>query len=197
MEPLLLALLFLAYIGAAFVWPTVRVWRKTGLNPYVLPSSDDAYGFVTSGFRIVLLGLAAYVVAQVLWHDADLILGTIPWLSSQPAQAAGWIGLGASLAWTVIAQYQMGLSWRIGIDEKHRTDLVTTGVFAYSRNPIFLGMRFSLLSLVLLRPNVFTVAAAVAADVLIQVQVRLEEQFLAKQHGARYAEYMRKTRRWL
>lgn len=197
MEQLLLALLFLAYIGAAFVWPTVRVWRKTGLNPYVLPSSDDAYGFVTSGFRIVLLGLAAYVIAQVLWRDADLVLGTIPWLSSQPAQTAGWIGLGASLAWTVIAQYQMGLSWRIGIDEKHRTDLVTTGVFAYSRNPIFLGMRFSLLSLVLLRPNVFTVAAAVAADVLIQVQVRLEEQFLAKQHGEKYTEYMHKTRRWL
>jgi len=197
MERLLLALMFLAYISAAFVWPTVRVWRKTGLNPYVLPSSDDAYGFVTSGFRIVLLGLAAYVVAQVLWHDAELVLGTIPWLSSQSAKTAGWIGLGASLAWTVIAQYQMGLSWRIGIDENHRTDLVTSGVFAYSRNPIFLGMRFSLLSLVLLRPNVFTVAAAVAADVLIQVQVRLEEQFLAQQHGAKYSEYMRHTRRWL
>ena len=197
MERLLLALLFLAYISAAFVWPTVRVWRKTGLNPYVLPSSDDAYGFVTAGFRFVLIGLGIYVVAQVVWLDADLVLGTIPWLSSHTARIAGWIGLGASLVWTVVAQYQMGLSWRIGIDQKHRTDLVTSGIFAYSRNPIFLGMRFSLLSLVLLRPNVFTVAAAVAADVLIQVQVRLEEHFLAKQHGLKYSEYMRHTRRWL
>jgi len=31
----------------------------------------------------------------------------------------------------------MGLSWRIGIDEKNRSGLVTQGLFALSRNPIF------------------------------------------------------------
>jgi hypothetical protein len=33
-----------------------------------------------------------------------------------------------SLAWTIFAQSQMGESWRIGIDQKHRTDLVHGGV---------------------------------------------------------------------
>lgn len=42
MERILLAVVFLAYFAVAFVWPTVRVWRQTGLNPYVLPSTDDA-----------------------------------------------------------------------------------------------------------------------------------------------------------
>jgi len=197
MERQLLAFLFLAYLGAAFVWPSVRVWRRTGVNPYVLPSGDDAHGFVTSGFRLVLLALAAYVLAQAFWADADRLLGVLPWLAHPLVAAAGWAGLSASLAWTVAAQYQMGMSWRIGLDRKNRTELVTGGVFAWSRNPVFLGMRFSLLSLVLLRPNAVTVAAALAADVFIQFQVRLEEEFLAKQHGAAYADYMRTTRRWL
>lgn len=197
MDRLLLALLFLAYFAVAFVWPTLRVWRQTGLNPYVLPSSDDAYGFVTSGFRFVLLGLGLYVVVQAVWEDTDRMLGTLEWMVHSTARVAGWALLIASLVWTVIAQTQMGKSWRIGIDQKNRTNLVTSGLFAYSRNPIFLGMRLSMLSLVLLRPNVLTVAAALAADVLIQIQVRLEEDFLLKQHGTKYEEYMRKTRRWL
>jgi protein-S-isoprenylcysteine O-methyltransferase Ste14 len=197
MERILLALLFLTYFAVAFVWPSVRVWRQTGLNPYVLPSSDDAYGFVTSGFRFVLVGLGLYVVVQAFWADTDRMLGTLEWLAHSEARAVGWALLNASLVWTVIAQTQMGKSWRIGIDQKNRTNLVTSGLFAYSRNPIFLGMRISMLSLVLLRPNVVTVAAALAADVLIQIQVRLEEDFLMKQHDAKYQEYMNKTRRWL
>lgn len=197
MERILLALLFLTYVAAAFVWPSVRVWRQTGLNPYVLPSSDDAYGFVTSGFRFVLVALGIYVVVQAIWADTDRILGTLEWLAHPEARTAGWTLLVASLVWTVIAQTQMGKSWRIGIDQKNRTTLVTSGLFAYSRNPIFLGMRLSMLSLVLLRPNVVTVAAALAADVLIQIQVRLEEDFLIKQHSVKYQQYMSKTRRWL
>lgn len=197
MERILLAVVFLTYFAVAFVWPTVRVWRQTGLNPYVLPSTDDAYGFVTSGFRFVLIGLAAYVLLQAFWEGADRLFGTMEWLVHTAAKAAGWALLLVSLGWTVVAQTQMGKSWRIGIDQKNKTNLVTSGLFSMSRNPIFLGMRLSMFGLVLLRPNAVTVAAALVADVLIQIQVRLEEDFLRKQHGAKYEEYLGRTRRWI
>jgi protein-S-isoprenylcysteine O-methyltransferase Ste14 len=51
-----------------------------------------------------------------------------------------------------IAQYQMSNSWRIGIDEKNKTELVTKGIF-YSRNPIFLGMIISILGIFLILPT--------------------------------------------
>jgi len=197
MERQILALVFLTYFAVAFVWPSVRVWRQTGLNPYVLPSTDDAHGFVTAGFRFVLVGLGLYVIVQAVWADADQQLGALDWLVHAGARVPGWTLLLTSLLWTVVAQAQMGKSWRIGIDQKNKTSLVTSGLFSMSRNPIFLGMRLSLLGLVLLRPNAITIAAALVADVLIQIQVRLEEDFLLKQHGAAYEEYMHKTRRWL
>lgn len=197
MERSLLALLFLLFVGAAFVWPSWRVWRRTGQNPYVLPSSEDAHGFIASGFRVVMLALLAYVLAQALWPELDGMLGTLHWLSHPLVRLSGWAGLVGALAWTVLAQYQMGVSWRIGLDHRNRTALVTTGVFAVSRNPVFLGMRISLLSLVLLQANVVTIAAALVADVFMQMQVRLEEAFLAQQHGPAYAAYRHKTRRWL
>jgi protein-S-isoprenylcysteine O-methyltransferase Ste14 len=110
---------------------------------------------------------------------------------------AGVVILLSSLAWTVVAQAQMGESWRIGIDVEHRTPLVRKGVFGLSRNPIFLGMMLTLLGLFLVTPNAVTLLVLGLGVVLIQIQVRLEEVFLSSAHGEDYAEYRRSVRRWL
>jgi protein-S-isoprenylcysteine O-methyltransferase Ste14 len=90
----------------------------------------------------------------------------------------------------------MGDSWRIGIDQQ-RTSLVQSGVFRYSRNPIFLGMIVTLLGLFLTLPNAMTLLTFALGFALIQIQVRLEEDFLTKMHESKYADYCRKVRRWL
>lgn len=91
----------------------------------------------------------------------------------------------------------MGNSWRIGIDEENRPALVSTGVFSLSRNPIFLGMIGTLLGIFLIAPNAFTLLICFLGFVLIQIQVRLEEEFLEKTHGADYDKFRRVVRRWL
>ena len=63
--------------------------------------------------------------------------GTIAAMQSPPWATLGWVLMGLSLTLMLVAQAQMGLSWRIGIDEKNRTGLVTNGLFSLSRNPIF------------------------------------------------------------
>ena len=47
-----LLIYFLIYFTFAFIWRSVLVYRRTGKNPFVLPSGDDAYGYV--GRRIWL-----------------------------------------------------------------------------------------------------------------------------------------------
>ena len=91
----------------------------------------------------------------------------------------------------------MGTAWRIGIDTSNATDLVQSGVFRFSRNPIFVGIRMTLLGLFLVIPSAATLATLVLGDALTQIQVRLEEEFLAKTHGAVYEKYRRQVRRWL
>jgi protein-S-isoprenylcysteine O-methyltransferase Ste14 len=88
-------------------------------------------------------------------------------------------------------------SWRIVIDEEVKTELVRRGVFRLSRNPIFLGMRIMLIGFFLALPNAVTLAMLLVGDALMQIQVRLEEEHLARMHGENYREYQRKTRRWL
>lgn len=196
-ENVMLALVFVMYFAVAFVWPTVRVWRLNNLNPYVLPSSDDVYGFVTSAMRALMICLFAYIVGQLIWPDIEQGMGALLWLLHTPVKIAGWFGLSIAILWTVVAQAQMGRSWRIGIDTNHTTALVTSGLFGWSRNPIFLAMRVCLLSLVLIRPNAVTLALWLVGDVIMQVQVRLEEAFLQEQHGESYRSYSGRTRRWI
>ena len=57
-------------------------------------------------------------------------------------------------------------------------------------------MMFTLLGLFLVVPNALTLLALVMGVVLIQIQVRLEEQFLANLHEDEYTEYRNPVRRW-
>ena len=109
----------------------------------------------------------------------------------------GWGLLHGSLIWIFIAQLQMSDSWRIGIDQENETELVSKGLFSISRNPIFFGIIIADLGLFLVIPNAFTLLISVLSIYAVQVQVRLEEVFLAQVHGEEYAQYCKQVRRWI
>ena len=188
---------FLAYFLFAFVWRSVVVFKRTGINPFVLRNSDDAHGYVGRAFKLVAVGCAAVVALHALSPDAASWLGSYRVLEARTVRVVGWVLLFAALAWLLAAQVQMGASWRIGIDSQHRTALVQGGLFAISRNPIFLAMRVTLVGLFLVLPSAATLSSLVAGEILMQVQVRLEEKHLASLHGAEYAAYCQRVRRWL
>jgi protein-S-isoprenylcysteine O-methyltransferase Ste14 len=192
-----LAVYFFIYFSVAFLLRSWLIYQKTGINPVVLTSRDDAYGYVGLSFKVVTACVAIFVALQAIYPDMLQNTGLISVLQGERVNIVGWLLLLVSLLWTIIAQWQMGSSWRIGIDERNRTQLVENGLFALSRNPIFLAMRINLLGLVLVRPHAITLTLFVAGDLLMQVQVRLEEAHLSAQHGESYAAYLKKVRRWL
>ena len=58
-------------------------------------------------------------------------------------------------------------------------------------------MMFTLFGLFLTLPNALTLLVFVLGSVLIGVQVRLEEEYLAQVHPDAYSDYRRRVRRWL
>lgn len=193
-----LLLYFAVYFAAAFACRSWANWRATGINPVMLPKSDDAYGYVARGFKLAMLALLVYLAVINLWPQAVMSnAGTLPFLVADWIRNAGWVLLVGALLTTLKAQADMGQSWRIGIDAKRRTELVTTGAFARSRNPIFLSMRLAMLGLLLVQPNAVSLSLLISAELLIQVQVRLEEEHLQQLHENIYTEYRQRVRRWL
>lgn len=126
---------FLVYAALAFGWRSLAVYRSTGVNPFVLPSGDDAYGYVGRAFKAVVGAYAAVVLLLAFADGASALLGAfaVPW--SWAASVAGWVLLAVSLVWLLVAQVQMGVSWRVGIESKRHTKLVQHGLFSVSRNP--------------------------------------------------------------
>ncbi len=193
----LLFLYLLLNFGLVFVLPSWRVWKTTGVNPITFSGHDDAHDFVGGAYKVVIALL--FVVVACYSFGGEWYAYTLPvWYLDIPV--LDWVGgllLTAALIWIAMAQREMGKSWRIGIDEQHQTDLVSTGVFGRSRNPIFLGMLAGLLGLFLVIPNALTLLLLVSGWLLMSVQIRLEEAFLERQHGADYASYRQRVRRWI
>jgi protein-S-isoprenylcysteine O-methyltransferase Ste14 len=181
----------------AFLWRSIVVWRKTGINPYRLGRSQSAHDLIGTLFRLAFIATAAVIAVFSFSDRIYQYLAPIVWLERPWLAATGIALLMVSLVWILVAQAEMRQSWRIGIDEENKTDLVCRGVFRLSRNPIFLGLRFTLLGFFLTLPNAVTFAMLLVGDSLMQIQVRLEEAHLLRMHGESYLEYCRRTRRWL
>ena len=173
------------------------LWRRTGTNPITFRNKDDAHDWNGKLFTFITLMvvLAAAVFAfGCSWYT---YLIPIPYLQIPMIQLAGWALMLLALPFIFLAQLQMGDSWRIGIDEQEKTALATHGIFAFSRNPIFLGILVSILGFFMAAPSAFTLLLAGLSYVSIQIQVRLEEAHLREQHGAAYRQYCRQVRRWV
>ena len=179
-----------------FVIPSVRVKRKTGINPYVFKNTDSAHDFL--GKVSAPITSLIFIVALVnLFYTVGLqYLAPFAWLEISILKYAGFALIHLALLWIIIAQVQMSNSWRVGIDHSAKTELKTNGLFSVSRNPVFLGMLLTLAGVFFILPNAITLLVFVASTLLFQVQVRLEEEYLYKTHGEDYLNYCQKIGRW-
>jgi protein-S-isoprenylcysteine O-methyltransferase Ste14 len=102
-------------------------------------------------------------------------------------------GLGL-LLWSLIS---FGRSFRVGIDTDRPGSLVTSGIFALSRNPIYVAFASILVGQFLIFPNWILLVYMGAATWLFRRQVLREEEYLKKRYGEEYTDYCRRVRRYL
>lgn len=127
-------------------------------------------------------------------------LGSIGLLYQLPmfVQVVGFlIGL-SGIAITVVSQFQMGNSWRIGVDQKESTPLITHGLYANSRNPIYFGLLNFWVGLSVTFPHLLLWLSAAICWVCIELIVRnIEEPYLIRKHGDVFQNYVSQTNRYL
>ncbi|MDF1864649.1 MAG: isoprenylcysteine carboxylmethyltransferase family protein [Saprospiraceae bacterium] len=192
-----LFLFLIVYFFFVFFLRSYLLWKRTGVNPLTFSKSDDAHGY--NGKVFTFISLLEFVVVFIYAFKGEWYQYLLPfwYLENSYLQYIGWGLLLLSLILVWIAQSQMANSWRIGIDEKNKTELVTNGLFSISRNPIFLGVMIANFGLFLIIPNAFTLLIVALSTVSINTQIRLEETFLKSSHGQDYQNYLNRVRRWL
>lgn len=88
-------------------------------------------------------------------------------------------------------------SWRAGIPEKDKTELVTGGIYSFSRNPAFLGFDLMYIGVALMYLNFLTAAFTIFAIVMLHLQILQEEKYMAATFGESYLQYKKKVFRYL
>jgi len=98
------------------------------------------------------------------------------------------------IAFASYSQHGMGNEWRIGVDPDEETELITAGVYARIRNPIYTGCMIHGAGVVLLAPHVLVFVTGFIGFFAIRAYVReIEEPYLIKVHSVEYREYMEQT----
>jgi len=127
----------------------------------------------------------------------------LPTLSTEEifhSEISEWLGVAfcftglSFLLWSLIS---FGKSFRVGIDTSRPGKLVTDGIFAYSRNPIYVGFAFILIGQFLIFANWILLIYVLAGFWLFRRQVLREEEYLKKHYGDDYIRYCRQVRRYL
>lgn len=88
-------------------------------------------------------------------------------------------------------------SWRAGIAENDKTEIITGGIYSISRNPAFLAFDCVYVGLLLIAFNWALLALSSFAMTMLHLQILQEEKFLSKAFGEEYKAYKSKVRRYL
>jgi len=119
----------------------------------------------------------------------------------EPAYAAlRWIAAIVALlalAATVKCWRRMGKDWRMDVGLERKADLITDGLFARVRHPIYAFSILLVLCSAVIVPTAPMLVVAVVNVVLLNIKARNEERHLLDVHGEAYGQYLRKTGRFL
>jgi protein-S-isoprenylcysteine O-methyltransferase Ste14 len=169
--------------------------------------------------RVILLrrnGIAAFQFGKT--HKTDFLIPPFalfyfylvfahafhwPLVSTQEffhSDAIRWIGVALCLVGLLIffsSLVSFGKSFRVGIDTEHPDKLITTGVFAYSRNPIYLAFGLVFVGQFLVFSNWILLVYLIAGAWLVHRQVLREEAYLKQHYGGEYLAYCQRVRRYI
>lgn len=151
----------------------------------------DKKDFLIPPFVLLYFYLVVANVFHLPRFSSGIII-KIPWLQSLGAILC--ICAPIIFIWGIRS---FGKSFRVGLDENTPGDLVTTGAFAISRNPLYLGFFMMLASVFLIYPSWIFFFYFVGGLWLIDRQVNLEENSLRKIYGKAFEDYCGKVRRYI
>lgn len=184
----LLALFVLAVFYGLYL---VKQWRqkRRGIQTMQIGRGKDTQTHTVE----TLMGIATVGIIP-----AQLLSITFGW-SHLPANArfTGFcVGMVGDLIF-LISVLCMKDSWRAGIPYRDRTELVTDGIYAFSRNPAFLGFDLQYVGVLLMFCNLLTASFTVFAVTMLHLQILQEERYLTTTFGRAYLDYRHQVFRYL
>jgi protein-S-isoprenylcysteine O-methyltransferase Ste14 len=128
------------------------------------------------------------------WHHG---MGAIAFLRHPFVSYSGLVLFAAGIVGEWIFSAQLRDSWRVGVSDDQKTELIQDGIYAYCRNPYYLCYYLMFFGLFLVRPSLVLFMLVLAIIANFHRMVLREEAYLLNKHGKAYEAYKKKTGRYL
>jgi protein-S-isoprenylcysteine O-methyltransferase Ste14 len=180
--------------GIAWAILRQRPGKRSRKTP-VRYSARGAREFILLGASLTGLGIVPFV--YVVTH--------FPRFADYPfTPVLGYLGVAVDVIclWMFYRTHRdLGENWSVSLDLRERHTLVTSGIYALVRHPMYSGFWLMALAQALLLPNwIAGPAGLVGFGILFFGRVRREEEMMISAFGEEYRAYMGRTARvvpWL
>lgn len=138
------------------------------------------------------------IIAIVMYGVSKTMLSLQFSFNGSTLIAVGLIVLGLCIGMMGIAQFRKAQTTPNPQALDRVSSLVTSGIYQYSRNPMYLGLVLALLGWALYLSHVLPfVLVPVFMLYMTRFQIQPEERMMARKFGNDYQAYLMRVRRWI
>jgi protein-S-isoprenylcysteine O-methyltransferase Ste14 len=194
---ILTAILFLGYL---LLWYVKRkeILKAEGVDVNVIFKAKrpiQRYFGVLE--KIMTISIALIIIIHVIFKNRLAATNYIDFMDNPLFIAIGFLTGIMGLLICRIAQVTIGKSWRVGIDEDAEPGLITDGIYKYVRNPTYTGLYLLCIGVWIINPTFLYSYWILAFFIMMEFQVRCEEEYLECKYGIEYLDYYKKTKRYI
>jgi protein-S-isoprenylcysteine O-methyltransferase Ste14 len=190
---ILTAILFLGYL---ILWKIKRceILKSEGVDVNVIFKAKSQiqkhFGILEKVMTILIVTI---IIIHLFFKDYVSITHYNDKLDTSQIKAIGFFIGVIGLAICRIAQVTIGKSWRVGIDEQTKPSLITYGIYQYIKNPSYSGLYLLIIGVWLINPTILYSYWILAFFLMLEFQVRCEEEYLENQYLNDYLTYCKKN----
>lgn len=140
---------------------------------------------------------AFFIVTSLVLGFIQHPSGKVQVISETTAVIVGMVLLILNLAISAASLLNLKDSWRVGVLEDQKTELVTAGIYRYTRNPYFVSYFLMFAAYTVLLQNVLLLVLSTIGFVLVHKMILKEEKYLYSVHGDAYVQYKSKVSRYM
>jgi len=188
------------FIGYTLLWYIKRqeMLRSEGIDVNVIfKAKSPIQLYFASMQKLMSILLIIIIILHLFSGEKWLATNRLSLFDSLTLTIIGFaVGI-IGLTICRIAQVTIGKSWRVGIDQQAMPGLITRGIYSYMRNPTYTGMYVMCAGVWLINPTILYSFWIVIFFIMMEFQVRCEEEYLEEKYGNSYTDYCKKTKRYI
>lgn len=144
-----------------------------------------------------ILYFAGFIGAALIISTISHPVGEILLLDETYSMLAGPTLLFINLIISAASLINLKDSWRVGVLEDQKTELITSGIYRFTRNPYFVSYFLMFAAYTILLQNLILLFLSLLGFIFVHKMIKKEEDYLSSIHGNAYTDYKTKVARYI